>query len=92
MFSGIPISVSSYICEYPFLYWKANKTHRRSRIRKKWLKRYGRTAIYGPCPGKAFKLRGMGLVVCPHIKAELDKTTEKMKTAPIIPYTLLNTF
>lgn len=72
MLDGIKITVDAHLCEYPCL--GQAKRHRKSRINRKWLKRYGVKS--GPCPGKCYEIRGMGLLMCPHIKAELDKVTK----------------
>lgn len=51
---SIPIIVNQYACEGPkFLRWR--KSHRRSRINKKWHKKYG--AIYKPCPGVWYEVQ-----------------------------------
>lgn len=62
------IYVSTFLCERPFLRWA--RPHRKTRIAKKWRKKYG--AIFGRCPGKAFQLLGMGMVVCPCVMAALE--------------------
>lgn len=67
--TGMRVYVERYLCDRPFLRWVKN--HRKKRIAKKWRKKYG--AIYGMCPGKAFQIAGMGLVVCPCANAVLIK-------------------
>lgn len=68
--SDMQVVVSGSMCEPPtFLRWK--RSHRRSRINKKWHKKYG--AVMKPCPGRAFQLPGCKLVVCPHVNAMLRK-------------------
>lgn len=52
-FHGIPVKVNEYACELTtFLRWKKN--HKKSRINKKWHKRYG--AVYKTCPGVVYLL------------------------------------
>ena len=70
--NGIPVMVSKYICYFAVA--KQRRTHHRSRINKKWKKRYGfhETA----CSGKAYQVNGT-MVVCPHVKAQLDKELKK---------------
>lgn len=68
-FAGLNVMVSHYLCEPPrFLRWRRN--HRKSRINKKWHKRYG--AVYSACPGKAYQLGGR-LMVCPCVWDALQK-------------------
>lgn len=50
--AGVRVQVSRFICDGPqFVRWR--KSHRKSRINKKWHKRYG--AIFTTCPGKPFR-------------------------------------
>jgi hypothetical protein len=77
--ADVRFTVSMYLCDSPvFLRWKKN--HRKSRINKKWHKKYG--AVYKPCPGKAYRMRGFGIVVCPCVAAAFEKKlaeTEKRR-------------
>lgn len=72
---GERVTVTRFLCERPYL--GQARTHRKSRINKKWRKRYG--IKLGPCPGKEFSVRGMGFFVCPHVMAELEKIEELKK-------------
>ena len=63
-----PIFLSNYLCTYEFAGWRKN--HRRSRINKKWHKKYGSIR---KCPGKAVQVAGLGLACCPHIYEQLKK-------------------
>lgn len=63
------ITKNNMLC-VPALDIGPKRTHRRARIRKKWLKRYGRkTQVcdgHGPKGLNAYQLMGQGIVACPH--------------------------
>ena len=70
---GMNVQISHYLCDLPtFLRWRRN--HRKVRINKKWHKKYG--YITKPCPGKCYEIRGIGLVMCPHFKEQLNAQTK----------------
>lgn len=69
-----PIHVSDYMCKTEFVRWRKN--HRKSRINKKWHKRYGAIAR---CKGVAYNVAGMGIVMCPCVKAALDCEMERKR-------------
>lgn len=68
---GVPVTVDRHLCKIEFLRWA--RTHRKSRIAKKWRKRYG--AVYSECPGVGYEM-GLfkftrRLVVCPCAHAKI---------------------
>ena len=66
---GLKMLTSQYMCETPaFIRWKRN--HRKSRINKKWHKKYG--AVMSKCKGVAWQI-GMNLYTCPCMTAALKK-------------------
>lgn len=67
--AGLRVTVQRHLCQTKFLRWA--RTHRRSRINKKWRKKYG--PVIAPCPGFAFEIAGMGLLVCPCVAAKLKE-------------------
>lgn len=72
--SGIQIHVAHILCDPPsFLRWKKN--HRKSRINKKWHKRYG--PVLSECLGAPGYQIGGKLYVCPHLM-------EKIKADPMV--------
>ena len=68
LLTGMRVLVDPNICEKVFVRWL--KSHRKSRINKKWHKKYGATI---KCNGVAFEVNGIGLVCCPHFKQLMDK-------------------
>lgn len=60
MIGGIRLTVERHLCQPKFVRWR--RTHRQKRIAKKRRKKYG--AVYA-CPGVAYQVAGMGIVVCP---------------------------
>ncbi len=70
MLGGIPVYANSLLCDGgKFLRWRKN--HRKSRINKKWHKKYGFEVTQ--CSNPAFRV-GDKLIVCPHAMRELEKT------------------
>jgi len=66
--AAVPVVVSWFICEVPrFIRWKRN--HRRSRINKKWHRKYG--TVMTTCRGACWRV-GKCFVVCPHFKGLLE--------------------
>ncbi len=49
---------------------RPKRPHRRARIRKKWLRRYGWVL---KCDGHGYQMAGVGLVGCPHFVAKIRK-------------------
>ncbi len=87
MIGGMKIVVNRYLCKVEFVRWR--KSHRKSRINKKWHKKYG--AIWR-CKGMCFNLQGHTLVMCPCTHAEMMKVVkdhpdpfEAILTAPMPP-------
>lgn len=68
MLTGVKVYIEKCMCKTEFIRWR--KSHKRSRINKKWHKRYG--AIYA-CKGVAYNMKGIGLICCPCFKREMDK-------------------
>lgn len=67
------INIRVSLCEVPsFVRWKRN--HRKSRINKKWHKRYGAEMKY--CKGVAYRV-GREFFVCPCMNELLKKELEK---------------
>lgn len=67
----IGVAIRPLLCDSPaFLRWKRN--HRRSRINKKWHKKYG--GVYSKCPGKGINVFGF-LYLCPHAAESIRKET-----------------
>lgn len=71
--SGMPVRVDRNLCQSEFVRWK--RTHRKSRIAKKWRKRYG--PVVACKGGQAYQIRGLGLCLCPCTKRQLDKAIEE---------------
>ena len=66
------VSVNRYLCNGgKFVRWK--RSHRKSRINKKWHKRYG--MILSKCSGVCYEVQGIGMVMCPCVEAQLKKET-----------------
>lgn len=65
MLSQMPVKVSRYLCQPEFAGWL--KSHRRSRINKKWHKRYGPRLR---CKGRAYQI-GDTFVVCPCVERKM---------------------
>lgn len=73
IFPQIKVILINYICDSP-KFIKYKKNHRKSRINKKWHKKYG--AIYEECQGKAYEVFGE-FYCCPHYKAKLEEAIKK---------------
>lgn len=80
--AGIRITESRYICESPrFLRWRRN--HRKSRLNRKWHKKYG--AVMTTCPGVYYEVRGQGLIMCPHAVRALLAAPEVIRQSVAEP-------
>lgn len=64
---GIRVVVDKFLCRTDRLVQR--RTHRKSRINKKWRKKYGFDSV---CKGHTVII-GRDARVCPHVKAKLDK-------------------
>lgn len=69
---GTPIYKDLLLCPAP-IPLRPRRPHRRPRIQKKWIKRFG--YVYAPCPGKAYNIGGT-YHLCPHA---YDALIEKCK-------------
>ena len=89
--NGIQIVVYHFLCKPEFIRWR--RQHRKSRINRKWQKRYGAVvACKGVCyevnlPSIADlwsnrRLTTKKIVMCPCIKAALDR---ELKPSPASP-------
>jgi len=65
--ASMPVHCEKYFCKTTFAGWR--RTHKKSRIAKKWRKKYGATY---KCFGHAVRFNGT-LVVCPCVMKEIDK-------------------
>ena len=66
--AGIRLHRDRYLCQPRFVRWK--KTHRKSRIRKKWRKKYGAVTA---CAGYAYEMKGIGVIACPCMYDKIKK-------------------
>ena len=76
--TGVPIQVDRHLCQKDFLRWK--RLHRKRRIHKKWMKKYGGVAVLR-CKGYVYRIVVPwfdGIAVCPCFKKELDKYTDQI--------------
>lgn len=73
MFSGLQICVNPYLCSNEFVRWVRN--HRRSRINKKWHKRYG---MITRCSGsdRAYRVGDM-VVCCPCLGKKIQEESQR---------------
>lgn len=72
MLGGIPFYVDQTLCQVKFVRWRRN--HRKSRINKKWHKKYG---FIAECGGYGFHMDGMGMYVCPCMANQIRAKAEK---------------
>lgn len=69
LFGGIDVTVSKSLCQE--LAVRPKRPHRRRRIQKKWIRRYG---MVMHCDGHGYQMAGVGIVGCPHWVAKLRKS------------------
>lgn len=65
---GLRVYVAAELCRMEFVRWR--KSHRKSRINKKWHKKYG--AIHRCANTEGIRM-GDSLHVCPCVKAKMDR-------------------
>ena len=70
MLTKIEFIVDPHLCQMEFVGWK--KSHRRSRINKKWHKRYGPIMR---CRGYAYNISGR-LACCPCVADKIVNSTD----------------
>lgn len=67
---GIPVTVNYSLCDTKKKYVRR---HRKSRINKKWEKRYGANLVVEKeCSGVSYQVRG-AIFCCPHVFDQLQK-------------------
>jgi len=64
-------------CKRPLVGWGQVKKHHRSRISKKWLKRYGQYPITGPCELPCYIMLGVCCYMCRCVLVELKKQVKE---------------
>lgn len=73
--NGMSVLENSHLCQMEFVRWR--KTHRKSRINKKWRKRYGAVLA---CKGHGYQMAG-SVVGCPcfvkRLRDEIDNLAER---------------
>jgi hypothetical protein len=66
---GMTVTKNDLLCA-PSTFAQPKRPHRRRRIQKKWIKRYG--YLMTQCSGRderglrAYQMAGIGIVACPH--------------------------
>ncbi len=65
---GISVTVNDMLCRNDKMV-RPKRPHRRARVQKKWIRRYG--WVMGGCTGHGYEMAGVGLVGCPHWVARL---------------------
>lgn len=77
-FNGVPYFVNQYLCEVKHVRFRRN--HRKTRINKKWHKKYGAITR---CVANPKEIKGMGFFMCPCREREL-KEAIKNPTLPTV--------
>lgn len=77
---ALKINISNYLCNVQHVRFRRN--HRKARVNKKWHKKYGSITR---CVANAFQIEGMGLVMCPCRKRELDEAIKKQNQSAEVP-------
>jgi hypothetical protein len=78
-FSGIPVIIQDPLAGAPVLEVRQNRKHWRSKVNKKWRRRYGVTTIYGPM---GYMFGGKLIANTPFINQLKARLTQPLPTAP----------